>query len=568
MQKPSSLALFTFCALALAASSAQAEDSIWSAGVGKILPSDEAVWCGYNVYSNNNLFTVRVNLQKRGTDGALITNDYTDGNTKLKAKMQCLDVFTGNVTAPASAQATANWVDNATINCPANGYGVFIRCQVQASENNPAIVYSGVLGGDPCGNGVSGITIPSGQSAYKGQITGQSSNLNFRSVANNAIFNSSVMTQSKVFGTDLGFMFYANGWLWAGYGDTWAEHDWKFWESPYKRGSILFSTHDLDPSVGGLTFSSWDGHPGFAVEEVVSCHNSPLPCKEATAIATAGFALREGTTQYRILWFDSIRTWIPTFTSNTATLAWSSKTGSGAYNAFKRADNDPAPVAGKIVPQWTDTSHFGAGAIVHDRYSGWIYLFGQQPYRANMPIRLARVPAKFASVMDRTKYEYWNGATWVSNPLFPMAPSEVLGLGSLGPAADIIKPNVNAGPEFSVFWDAYADRYLMLLVANRATPSQQTQLWQSRQVTGPWAQVTSGASALPSTSTPGGVSPPYDFFYGPYSSEHINRGGGRNIYFQLSEWDNLFPNLLSHDPYNVGLWGFDITRTATDKCTP
>ena len=69
---------------------------------------------------------------------------------------------------------------------------------------------------------VSGITLPAGSNGYKGQVTGYRSEMNFRSMVANKRFNQSLMTTAQVHGTDLGYMFYQGGKLWAGYGDTWA----------------------------------------------------------------------------------------------------------------------------------------------------------------------------------------------------------------------------------------------------------------------------------------------------------------------------------------------------------
>ena len=535
------------------ASAARAEDSIWSAGVGKVLPSDELVSCAYSSFSNAGIFTVTAKLQKRTSDGTVIADPYTEATTKLKVKMQCYNPATGVFSSPASAASTT-FADNATIACPASHVGVFARCMLRSTDSNPFTYGGGNMAGDPCGNGVSGIVLPSGSNGYRGQITGYQSELNFRAGAGNKLYNSSTMRSAQVHGTDLGYMFYAGGSLWAGYGDTWA-NTWMTPVSPTRnRGSILFRTSDLDPSdSNGLTYSWWQGNPSFAAEVVPSCHNS-FPCNEVTAIATAGFGLRDGSNAHRLLWFASISNWSP-FTS-TATWAYSTNGG-----AFARADKNPP--AGTNPPVWTDASHFGAGAIWQDRLAGYVYLFGQRPYRNNTPIRLARVPAKLASVMDRTQYEYWGGSGvgWKKDANNPLAPSEGSYFGS---AADIIPASANAGPEFSVAYDAYANRWIMLLVRDRWTNTTAVELWQSASVTGPWSKVTTGSNNLPNASTAGGQWSPYNFFYGPYTSEHIMRNGGQSVYFQLSEWNGI----PSFRPYNVGLWTFDITRATTPSCAP
>lgn len=532
---------------------ASAADSIWSGAVGKILPNDETVWCFTQTSTQQGLSTVTARLQKRSTDGSITADNVVDASTTLRLGLQCKDNTTGTVGAPVISAGFAN---DASLSCPANSVATYVRCLVRSTDSSP-FVYGGENLGDPCANGVSGITLPAGTNGYKGQVTGSTSELNFRGKVANKVFSGSAMSTARVHGTDLGFTFYTDGSLWSGYGDTW-ENTWMTPVSPTnKRGSVLFRTQDLDASdANGLTLSSWVGAgvgAGFASRVVPSCQDN-LFCNEVTSIATAGFGLREGNNKYRVLWFDSITSWTP-FTSKVGTLAWSVNGG-----AFARADLT-APPTGTVAPQWPDKSHFGAGAILQDRLNGYLYFYGQQPYRANVPIRLARVRAKFASVMDQTQYEYWNGSAWIKNAADPLAPSRI---GGLPAAADIIGPKVNAGPEFSVGFDAYANRYLLMFETNRGSNSNAVELWQARQITGPFTKVTNGASKLPNANTPGGTWSPYNFFYGPYMSEQLMRNGGQSVYFQLSEWNGI----PAFRPYNVGLWTYDITRDTVAGCTP
>jgi hypothetical protein len=321
------------------------------------------------------------------------------------------------------------------------------------------------------------------------------------------------------------------------------------------RGSVLFSTSDLNAAdANGLTFSSFHGAgaPNYAIEAVPCCHNQ-LFCDEISAIGTAGFGLREGANTYRVLWFNAIASWFPTFVTKVATVSWSINGGN-----FVRTDS----AAGTLVPKWSNTSSFGAGAVYQDRLAGYLYFFGQRPYQtAPNPIRLARVESKFASVIDRSKYEYWSGSAWVKNTVDPMAPSE---LSAFGAAADIIPASANPGPEFSVAFDAYANRYILLFETNRWSNTEAVELWQSSSLTGPWSKVTNGATRLPRAATSGGTWSPYNFFYGPYMSEQLMQGGGQSIYYQMSEWNGL-PGFR---PYNTGLWTFNVNRTATPGCTP
>ena len=122
--------LLVVCAALGFASAASAEDSIWSAGVGTVLPTDELVSCAYAASSANGTYTVAARFQKRASDGTVLADPYVDANTKLKVKMQCHDATTGVYSSPASA-ASATFADTATISCPSNTVGKFVDSRIQ-----------------------------------------------------------------------------------------------------------------------------------------------------------------------------------------------------------------------------------------------------------------------------------------------------------------------------------------------------------------------------------------------------------------------------------------------------
>lgn len=552
------------CAASLLASPALAVDSLWAYSSGKILPNDSLVSCAYGLTPGATRFSVDAWLRQTSTNGAIVNNAYVNAATTLSVRMECRNNSTGLVSSPAEAIFTGS-ASKRTITCPVNSQGINIRCQLHSTDANPFTYAGSYLGGDPCANGIASITpLATDRVSFKGQVSGQAggfgeptSEMNFRSAAGDAVFNSSLMSNAKVYGTDMGFTFYSGGSLWSGYGDTWADRLWQDVAPTRKRGSVLFKTQDLN-AADGLTLSAFESVTSagvtFAKEVVPSCHNT-TPCNEASAIATSGFGLNEGGVPIRILWFDAIETWVPTFKSKVASLAYSINGGE-----WKRADIDrpfvPRP------PMWTNDSHFGAGATWHDRRGGFIYFFGQRPYMPNAPVRLARVAATFAAVMDEKQYWYWNGTDWIQNAADPLKPSRLTNSG-LTSAADIIPASNNSGPEFSVSFDAYANRFIMLIVSNRETDSAATQLWQSNGLEGPWKRVATGQNHLPNANMTGGAwFGKYNFFYGPYTHETLMRNGGSSVYFQLSEWNQIPVT----KPYNTGLWGFNVTRNTIPGC--
>lgn len=539
-----------------ASSAAGAANSIWAQVPGKIYPTDQTVWCDHVASSVNGVYNATVYLNKVNTDGTIAVNGYSDAATKVAVRMQCMD-GTGQLTAPVQSQSLTG---TATVACPSSGQlGVYVKCQIASTDSNP-FVYAGSYGGDPCASGVASVSAPAGTNGFKGQITGQRGLLNFSGTA--TPYNVTNMTTAHVWGTDMGYSFWSQGKLWFGYGDTWENVNMDPVAPIGRRGSILFTTTDLNPS-DGLSLTGWvGGNAGAATEVVPSCHNT-TPCSEGTAIADAGFSLTEGSTNYRILWFASFTNL--TFQWIGSSVAWSVNGG-----AYTRGDLNLAP-GGTTPPRWlasNSATSFGAGAIWQDRLGGYIYFFGERPYVANTPIRMARVPAKFASVVNANAYQYWNGSNWQSGEA---------GLSS--PAADVIPASANAGPEFSVAFDPYVNTFLMMFVANRWNGSTAAvQLWQTAVLTNPsgWTKVNTG-SVLPNTAMAGGTYPgSFWYFYGPYMNEQLMMNGGQSVYYQLSEWNGLKgpPSSLPPPaplnpaglPYEVGLWTYNLARTNVTGC--
>jgi hypothetical protein len=554
--------------IALAPTESRAADSIWSGAVGKILPTDETAWCAYDVTS---LVPAKVTLklQKRASNGTIVQDGYADPNTTIVGgKMQC---FNQAGTFSVLYQTTPG---NPTIECPASfPIGANIRCKLNAGDSSPFVYGYGTSSlGDPCSSGIAGITAAN-EGSYKGQITGYVADLTYQPKSGPPFpFNVGVMQGGQVYGTDMGFTFYAHGLLWSGYGDTWANASKQAVSPTGTRGSVLYYGTDLDPS-NGLQFSSYVGagiSPDFFAREVIPSHHNATsnpaytPPVEVTAIPSAGFGLKEGGKSYTVLWFDSIHHWIlGGVVSNYSTLALSDvATG----DIFVRGDSPTKPAGMNLPiwnpPIWSRTSSFAAGAIYQDRYNGYIYLFGQNMDTPSAPIRLAKVEAKMASILDKTKYEYWGGTAkgWEKASQFPnpLTPSE---LSHFGTSADLIPGNVNAGPEFSVFFDAYVNRFLMLLVRNRVQPrNNNVEVWEASDITGPWQQKSQDFGNLPHGQMSGGA---FWYFYAPYTSQQMLGGGGRTVYYQLSEFNTL---PFATSPYNVGLWSFDLSYIPKAGC--
>lgn len=414
------------------------------------------------------------------------------------------------------------------------------RCEgdsSRASRSNTALARP--IAGEP-----HGVLRISAKPVLSGQLIGDHVEIGGSSTA---LFNDTG-AQAGVVGTDLGYQFLAQGRMYVGFGDTW-ENDLMV-EGPLGlRGSVLANTRDFDPSDdNGIALEGWDMQPSkaHAAREVVQCPHDASG-GEFTAIASAGFGLTEGGVSYRFLWFVSVKGWTPSFTWNASSLAWS--VNNAAFVRGDRATKSHAPV-------WPSDSYFGAGAIWVDREHGYVYFFGVRTY-AGSPVRVARVVAALSAVRDHLQYEYWTGRAWQR----PDPGDEyALATGAM-PAADLLPGSAQQStrPEFSVAYNAYAGRWLML-VLNDATPLQnqpqtEFQLWQAEKPEGPWARVDTGDKLVLGSG-----------LYGPYTSDLLQTDGGRRVWFTLSDW-NVLPAPLGQ-PYVVGLWSLQLERKLKPGCVP
>ena len=192
-----------------------------------------------------------------------------------------------------------------------------------------------------------------------------------------------------------------------------------------------------------------------------------------------------------------------------------------------------------------------------DREHGYVYFFGVRTYRPGQPIRLARVRATVAAVLDHLQYEYWTGSAWQH----PDPADEYALVRATDSKFDLIGGSAqqNNRPEFSVAYNPYVGRFTMML-QNDATPvddESQTYLalWEAEAIEGPWKRVETGDGlVLPS------------HHYGPYMSEQTLSQGGRDVHFALSDW-NLLPLSLGQ-PYVVALWNMGLERNVRSGCAP
>jgi hypothetical protein len=516
--------------------------SPWSGRVGRVGEDDTTLWCTPSLTAATAATPARVSSQLDRV--ALDSSQQAalgDARVAQRVRVQC---FADASLGGPSTLVTSSWsVDAAqdvvSARCPgARPHAAFARCQL-ATQDKPPLVYAG----PSCGAGVAGLME---KPWLRGQLIGDHYEL---STPGRPLFNNT--GKAAVMGTDLGFQFLAQGRMYLGFGDTW-ENELSLAGPNGYRGSILAYTHDFDPADdNGIAIEGWETAPeraNVAREVIHSVHDS-TGASEFTAIATAGFGLSDGGAHYRFLWFAAIKQWSP-FVNNESTLAWSKDGGT-----FTRGDQAAATPA--HPPRWPFQSFFGPGACWVDREHGYVYFIGVRTYQPGFPLRLARVRATLAAVLDSLQYEYWTGSAWQRPD-----PNDEYALTRLAaPAADLVPGNAtqNSRPEISVAYNPYVGRFLMLL-QNDSTPftdeaDTKLQLWQAEAIEGPWQLVDSGDRL---------VLPPHH--YGPYMSEQTFSEGGRDVSFALSEW-NLLPLSLGQ-PYVVGLWNMRLERQLRPGCEP
>ena len=591
-------AVYGACALWAAsyAGHARADKSNWSKRVGSVDVDERTTWCTPALTHVAGAGDKLSSSFQRIALFGFIENDIPMPGLEHSIRMKCSNsagTQTSVVTSPASRDADG---DKVSVQCPANQpIGSFPMCQV-----NSGAVLRFVYKGSDCGDGLGfeGLTPPVHDAALIGQLTGGFYELIVRSpyspglgLLNNTCDSTPALLDpfrtcrrwGYVGGTDLGFMFLAKGRLNFGFGDTWPSEATTTLTNPRvdARGTILFQSDDMDPS-NGIVFNGYEStaldpkwkDPRVAAEVIPSIHNILLG--EQTAIASAGLALNEGGVRYRVLWFTSLRRFatpgaappLPTDLplTNFGTLAVSTDAGTGSFGPFVRGETLP----NTKIPKWaplnlnvgTPDNSFGSGAIWVDREQGWVYFFGVPTYNPTSVVRLARVGAKFAFITDFTQYEYYTGPQggWVrdTDGRFAKGTRPLPGVccQSFG---NVETPR----PEFSVVFDSYANRFLMMFSENSNNP--RMQIWQAPDPTGPWTKVDTGVPAndsLPNNSNVPGL-------YAPYMSEHIMQRGGQDVYFTLSQWASttlLLPPVMIPQPYNVGLWKLTASRATLPGC--
>jgi hypothetical protein len=255
------------------------------------------------------------------------------------------------------------------------------------------------------------------------------------------------------------------------------------------RGNLLALSKDTDLS-DGLTFSSMiadPAKPNYAKEIIYSAHITDGK-SDFTAIPTAGITVDNR----HYIHYMQIRNW-------GANGRWNTNFSEIAYS------DDEGQNWTKSGVKWDAKSKFAQAAYVKD--GGFVYMFGTPAGRFDSAY-LARVAE--ADMLDKAKYEYWNGSGWTQN--------------DEAAAVAVIDVPVS---ELSVAYNSYYKKWIMVyLNENRYAMVMRS----SSSLTEGWSAETEIATGAEFPGLYGG-------FIHPWTND------GKDLYFLMSEWG----------PYNVVL---------------
>lgn len=263
-------------------------------------------------------------------------------------------------------------------------------------------------------------------------------------------------------------------------------------------------------------------------------------------ISVAGAGVNGATRQY--VNFMSVRSWDTpgNWTTNYSGVIYSDDNGQN-WTVVPASGIRPAAAGRSTRPFVNGNQNFQMGAYVKppagsaDAAAGWVYSYGT-PAGRNGTVYVSRVNDK--QILDQTKYEYWNGTSWVKNN--PAASKPVLPGTTTTSFFGLVKNTTypTAG-EMSVQYNPYLKKYVMLYTDKGNNVMMRT----SATPQGGW----STAKTLATSSQYPGLYAP---MIHPWSgSTQLKKEDGsaedpQMLYWNLSQWNE----------YNVALMRTDLSR--------
>jgi hypothetical protein len=299
----------------------------------------------------------------------------------------------------------------------------------------------------------------------------------------------------RIFGTDLGHMFWHRGQLYMVFGDTFGKGS-RYRAHNWRSNTLARLADPVDLEHQGLRIESMVTNEAGQARELLASRK--VDGIEKTVIPTNGIS----TGDRMFLHYMSVRTWH----------------GGGnwdvGHSGLAYSDDDGQTWKTPHEAIWPGGLGFEQVAFV--RKDGYVYSFGIPGGRQGA-VRLRRVPA--GRMLQPGAHRYWNGTAWVRDPhaAKPVVP---------GPAG-----------ELSVAWNARYGQWMMMYLDQSRHA---VLLRMAPKLTGPWGepQVVVNAQQHPG-------------LYAPYivPLEDI----GSEVWFTLSKWKpyNVFLMRMTLDEIAV-----------------
>jgi hypothetical protein len=274
------------------------------------------------------------------------------------------------------------------------------------------------------------------------------------------------------------------------------------------------------------------GHPQYAIGPEVTI----IP---TSAISVPGAGANGATRQY--ISFMSVRSWDTPgrWTTNYSGIAYSDDNGQNWRSELVPASSIRTAAAGRsTVPYVSGNQNFQQGAFVKppagspDAAAGWVYSYGTPAGRGST-VYLSRVNQY--EILDQTKYQYWNGSTWVTNnpaaakPILPATTSSFFGFFKTTTYPSVGEMSVQYNPYLKKYVMLYADKNNNVVMRTSSTPE------------GTWSAPT---TLVTSTKMPGLYAP----MIHPWSgTTNLPQADSQYLYWNVSTWNNYQVRLMRTD---------------------
>jgi hypothetical protein len=238
------------------------------------------------------------------------------------------------------------------------------------------------------------------------------------------------------------------------------------------------------------------------------------------------------------------------WTTNYSAIAYSDDNGQN-WTVVPQSSVRPAAAGRTTLPFINGEQNFQQGAYVR-KYTvdpvtgkplkntagqevtdGYIYSYGTPAGRAGTAY-VSRVAE--ADILDKTKYQYWNGTSWT--PGNPAAAKPILPSSTTSSFFGLIKtttyPTVS---EMSVQYNSYEKKYIMLY----GDKSNNIVMRKADSPEGPWS---APVTLVAASKMPGLYAP----MIHPWSStENLSAEDQKYLYWNLSTWDDYQVKLMRTD---------------------